>query len=70
MRRLANLYCARNSDTAIRSRIAVYKPLMLVWWTLRLGRLLPEARSGLGKRLAARPPFWFEERQELQERYL
>jgi len=68
--RLLDLYCAHSKETAIRSRIAVYETLMLIWWTLRLGRLLPEARSGVDKRLAHRPHSWFEERLELQERYL
>ena len=69
-RRLVDLYCAHNNDTAIRERIAVYEPLMLIWWTLRLGRLLPEARSGVDRRLAQRPHSWFEEPLELQELYL
>ncbi len=68
-RKLADLYCAHSNDTAIRSRIAVYEVLMLIWWTLRLGRLLPEARSGEDKRLAPRPQSWYEERLVLQKRY-
>ena len=68
--RLVDLYCAHSKDTAIRERIAVYETLMLIWWTLRLGRLLPEARSGADKRLVQRPQSWFEERLKLQERYL
>ncbi|MXX24071.1 MAG: aminoglycoside phosphotransferase family protein [Caldilineaceae bacterium SB0668_bin_21] len=69
-RQLVDLYRARSNDTAIRQRIAVYETLMLIWWTLRLGRLLPEARSGADKRLAARPQSWYEERLVLQQRYL
>ena len=68
-RRLVDLYCARSDDTAIRERIAVYEMLMLIWWMLRLGRLLPEARSGADKRLAARPQSWYEERLVLQKLY-
>ncbi len=67
--RLADLYGARASDTAIRSRIAVYETLMLIWWTVRLGRLLPEARSGRDKRLAKFSSSWYEERLELQRQY-
>ena len=43
---------------------------MLVWWTLRLGRLLPEARSGADTRLAGLSHSWFEEKLELQQQYL
>ena len=67
---LVNLYCARSGDTTIRERIPVYETLMLVWWTLRLGRLLPEARSGADTRLAGLSHYWYEEKLELQQQYL
>jgi len=36
---------------------------------LRLGRLPPEARSGVDRRLAALSQSWYEERLELQQHY-
>ena len=68
-RRLAEIYGACSNDTAIPERIAVYETLMLVWWTLRLGRILPEARSGRDKRLVTFSQSWLVDRQRLQERY-
>ena len=68
-RRLANIYGECSNDTAIRERIAVYETLMLVWWTLRLGRILPEARSGRDKRLVTFSQSWLLDRQRLQKRY-
>jgi len=69
-RLLVDLYCAHSGDTTIRVRIPVYETLMLVWWTLRLGRLLPEARSGVDPRLAELSHSWYQERLELQKNYL
>ena len=68
-RRLANIYGECSNDTAIWERIAVYETLMLVWWTLRLGRILPEARSGRDKRLLTFSQSWLVDRQRLQKRY-
>ena len=42
---------------------------MLVWWVLRLGCLLPEAQSGIDRRLAVLSYSWYEERLELQQHY-
>lgn len=67
---LVDLYCALSGDATIRERIPVYETLMLVWWTLRLGRLLPEARSGTDSRLAGLSHSWYEEKLELQQLYL
>ncbi len=68
-RRLVDLYSASSSDPTITQRIAVYETLMLVWWTLRLGRILPEARSGRDKRLVTFSQTWLEERRSLQMHY-
>lgn len=69
-RRLLDIYNVGSSESAISERIAVYEPLMLVWWTLRLGRLLPEARAGRDKRLVAVSQTWLEERETLLTCYL
>ena len=68
-RRLVDLYSDQSSDTAIRERIAVYESLMLIWWTLRLGRFLLEARPGRDKRLVESSQSWYQERLELHKRY-
>ena len=68
-RLLVDLYCAHSGDATLRERIPVYETLMLVWWTLRLGRLLPEARAGLVTRLAELSQSWYEEKLELQQKY-
>lgn len=68
-RRLVDHYCAHSGDAAIRDRIPIYETLILVWWTLRLGRLLPEARSGADKRLAELSHSWYEGRLALQSHY-
>ncbi len=67
--RLVDLYRLSSSDSTIQQRIAVYETLMLVWWTLRLGRILPEARTGRDKRLVTFSQSWLEERQLLQRHY-
>ena len=67
---LVDLYCAHSNDATIRERIPVYETLMLVWWTLRLGRLLPEAQSGVDTRLAGLSHSWYQERLDLQKNYL
>ena len=69
-RLLVDLYCTHSGDATIRERIPVYETLMLVWWTLRLGRLLPEARSGVDTRLAELSHSWYQERLDLQKNYL
>ncbi len=69
-RLLVDRYCPHSDDTAIRDRIPVYETLMLVWWTLRLGRLLPEARSGVDTRLAELSQSWYEQKLQLQRKYL
>ena len=68
-RRFANIYVERSNDTAIWERIAVYETLMLVRWTFRLGRILPQARSGRDKRLVEFSQSWLLDRQRLQKRY-
>ncbi len=68
-RRLVDLYSASSSDPTITQRIAFYETLMLVWWTLRLGRILPDARSCRDKRLVTFSQSWLEERRLLQRRY-
>ena len=68
-RRCAEIYCTRSGDPSARERIAVYEPLMLVWWSLRLGRFLRDAQAGRDRRLVKFSQPWLEERQKLQGRY-
>jgi hypothetical protein len=51
-------YTARNADADSRTRIDVYLPLMLVWWTARVVRYLHETDRGLDQRLVEPAPNW------------
>lgn len=72
-RQLAEAYCAASPDPAIAARVAermaAYEPLMLLWWTLRLGRYLHEVRSGQDRRLVTFSDEWLAQRQAQQQRY-
>lgn len=63
-------YCASQSDPTVGMRIRVYAQLMLVWWVVRLARLLYEVPRGLDERLVTRPVGWEATARQQYERYL
>lgn len=63
-------YAVLRGETQIAVRARAYLRIMLVWWVVRLARLLYEGRCGLGVRLAPRSPRWEREATENYARYI
>jgi hypothetical protein len=67
---LIDQYAAMLDDASIAERAGVYMRIMLVWWVVRLTRLLYEGPRDLDVRLADRSPGWESEMIANRQRYL
>ena len=63
-------YCAAREDMTARLRIDVYIQTMLIWWTIRLARVLYEVPRGQDKRLVERPSGWLADKEVEYRHYL
>jgi len=67
---LVEAYAEVAGDQAVAARTWAYLKILLVWWAVRLARVLYEAPLGLDRRLAPRPADWEVDAQARYTHYL